>query len=167
MKKVQLIVFSVLLVLMLGLAFYKEITLVTNCTGYLKRAANASTVEMAEKELGKSIQYLESNNLTEGYTSVLYKTPNDDIGFWYKNLKENHKELLKVDSTTSQLEKTNILMKLRETLLENNEHGDSLTKPNGLSRYPHNKMWAIITIFLFITGCIVIYNFVKEWYDNN
>ena len=120
----------------------KNVSMNQNCTGYLKRAADANTVETAKEQLQKSIQYLESNNLTKGYTSVLWKTPDEDIEFWYKNLKASESELMKVDSTTSSMEKTNLLMKLRETLLDN---GDKLTVPNGLSRYPNNGMWGILT----------------------
>ena len=41
-------------------------------------------------------------------------------------------ELMKVDSTTTQLERTNLLMKLRETLTHNDgENGTSVTYPDG------------------------------------
>lgn len=141
----------------------KNVSMNQNCTGYLKRAADANTVETAKEQLQKSIQYLESNNLTKGYTSVLWQTPDEDIEFWYKNLKASESELMKVDSTTSSMEKTNLLMKLRETLLDN---GDKLTVPNGLSRYPNNGMWGILTclamliiIGLTIWGTVELDNF--------
>lgn len=132
----------------------KDVSMNQNCTGYLKRAADANTVETAKEQLQKSIQYLESNNLTKGYTSVLWQTPDEDIEFWYKNLKASESELMKVDSTTSSMEKTNLLMKLRETLLDN---GDKLTVPNGLSRYPNNGMWGILTCLamLIIMGLTI------------
>ena len=37
-------------------------------TGYLKRAADANTIILANEEFSKAISYLESNNLTSGYT---------------------------------------------------------------------------------------------------
>ena len=51
------------------------------------------------------VVYLEEKNLTSGYTSALWKTPDEDIEFWYNNLKSAQLELSKVDSTTSTLEK--------------------------------------------------------------
>lgn len=123
----------------------KSVSMKQNCTGYLKRAADANTVETAKEQLQRSIQYLEVNNLTKGYTSVLWKTPDEDIEFWYNNLKASERELLKVDSLTASMEKTNLLMKLRETLLDNGKSGDDLTVPLGLSRYPNNGMWGILS----------------------
>ncbi len=115
-----------------------------NCTGYLKRAADANTVETAKSELTKTINYLETNNITKGYTSVFYETPDEDISFWYNNLKASQLELSKVNDSTSALEKTNLLMKLRETLLDSGEKGDHLTIPDGLWRYPNNLLFGIL-----------------------
>ena len=136
-------------ILIFSVVIVRSVHLKQNCTGYLKRAADANTVETAKDQLTKAISYLEENNLTKGYTSVLWKTPDEDIEFWYKNLKASQSELNKVDSSTSALEKTNLLMKLRETLLDNGDKGDSLTVPDGLSRYPNNLFYGVM-IFLAI-----------------
>ncbi|MEO9021255.1 MAG: hypothetical protein ABI237_15920 [Ginsengibacter sp.] len=134
-----------------GITIKKSVSLNQNCTGYLKRAADANTVETAKEQLQKSLQYLETNNLTKGYTSVFYKTPDEDIEFWYKNLKASENELSRVDSTASILEKTNLLMKLRETLMDSGEKNDRVTVPEGLSRYPNNGMWGtLIWLAIFI-----------------
>ena len=60
-----------------------------NCTGYLKQAADANTIELAIDRLDKAIEYAESKNWTDGYTSILWKTEDENIGFWYKNLKSS------------------------------------------------------------------------------
>lgn len=64
---------------------------------------------------------------------------------------------MKVDSTTASMEKTNLLMKLRETLLDNGEKGDNQTVPSGLSRYTNNGMFGIWTwlAILIIIGLII------------
>jgi hypothetical protein len=142
--------------LILGVLFFKNVHLEQNCTGYLKRAADANTVETAKEQLQRAIYYLEENNITSGYTSILWKTPDEDIYFWYKNLKQSESELLKVDSTTSALEKANLLMKLRETLLDNGKEGDSLTYPDGLSRYPNNSMWGVLLTFALISVFVFV-----------
>lgn len=145
-------VLTILALSIFGVVIVKNITLKQNCTGYLKRAADANTVETASKQLEKAIDYLVENNLTTGYTSVLWKTPDEDIEFWFNNLKASQNELSKVDSTTSSLEKTNLLMKLRETLIDNGDKGDSLTVPKGLSKYPNNFLFG----FLMWVGAFLI-----------
>src|SRR3989338_6873630 len=119
-----------------------------NVEGRLKRAADANTIELAEKELATAISYLEQTEMTSGYTSIFWRTPDEDIGFWYQNLKASLDELHKVSKEATQLEKSNILIKLRETLVD---HGQSLkvTVPQGASIFPSNMgylWWSIAGI---------------------
>jgi len=133
-----------------------------DCEGYLKRAADANTVEQAKKELTIAITYMEKHNLIEGYTSILYQTPDEDVAFWYNNIKSSREELSKVTGQTTPLEKTNILMKLRETLLDGGSEGDNVTIPSGISIYPYNLLYMIWFIVSVI--CIVIICYIK-WDD--
>ena len=135
-------------ILWCGLRIYNRVVFEIHCEGHLKRAADANTVDIASKELADAIKYLETNKMTEGYTSVLWKTPSEDVGFWYQNLKSSHKELSKVTPQTVQLERTNVLMKLRETLLDHGDEGDHVTCPNGISVFPNNAAY-------FWTGWLV------------
>lgn len=155
-NKMKAFIATILTILSLSVfvvVIVKSISLKQNCTGYLKRAADASTVETASKQLDIAISYLEENNLTSGYTSVLWKTPDEDIEFWYNNLKSAQCELSKVDSATSTLEKTNLLMKLSESLTDNSDICDDLIVPIGLSRYPHNLLFGIL---MWLSGFILI-----------
>jgi hypothetical protein len=141
----------------IGLRVIVSIEFNHECGGHLKRAADASTIEMAKTELETSLKYLEANNLTKGYTSVIYNTPNEDIRFWYQNLKASFTELEKVSPEASQLEKTNILMKLRETLLDTSENGVKVTIPQGIAIFPFNMLFAgfgLITSVLCVIGVI-------------
>ena len=122
-----------------------------NCTGYLQQAADANTVELASERLGKALEYIESKGWTEGYTSILWRTEDENIGFWYTNIKASLQELESVKES-SQLEQTNVLMKLRETLLESGEKGDYLTFPTGLWKYPHNVLYGIFAWVVNILG---------------
>ncbi len=133
-----------------GARIYKGIVFKQNVTGYLKRAADANTIDLAAVELGKAIEYLEKNNLTTGYTSIIYRTPDEDIDFWYRNLKASAEELKTLNSTSA-LEKTNVLMKLRETLLDSGEK-TKVTVPPGLAVYPNNTLWAILMSSAFFAG---------------
>ena len=130
-----------------------------NCTQYLKRAADANTVETAKEELGKAIAYAEEKNLTDGVVSIIFHQPKNDVGFWYKNMKEAYTELENLPDDASSLERTNVLMKLRESLTDETESGISVTVPDGISIYPYNVgycLWGllstIVAIIFWIAG---------------
>lgn len=120
-----------------------------NCTGYLKQAADANTIELAIDRLDKAIDYVELQDWTDGYTSILWRTEDENIGFWYKNLKASRIELEKALCST-QMEQTNVLMKLRETLTDNNENGTYITYPSGLWKYPHNMEFSVFAWIIHI-----------------
>jgi len=120
------------------------------CEAYLKRAADANTVEMAKEELAKAIKYAEDNNLTEGIVSIFLKNPANDIGFWYKNITSAYKELAELPEDSTALEKTNVLMKLRESLTDRgSDSGTSVILPEGITIYPNNVMyfwWGMLSV---------------------
>lgn len=126
-----------------------------NCSGYIKQAADANSVELALQRLDMAIAYVEDNELTDGYTSIFYKTEDDNIGFWYQNLKTCREELVNCLEST-QLEKTNVLLKVRESLTDEGKDGTELTLPNGISRYPSNGQfcfWNTMSLILMFIGC--------------
>ena len=133
-----------------------------NCGDYLKRAADANTVELAVKELETALNYIEENDLTDGYTSVIYKSPDEDLGFWYTNIKSAYEELKSIPDNATMMEKSNALMKLRETLLDNGEKGETLTIPSGISVYPNNALMMILT-FIACVCLIYTFTFFNEW----
>lgn len=125
-----------------------------NCLGYLKQAADANTAEMALERLTLAIEYVERNGLTYGYTSIMWKTEDENVGYWYQNLKACQNEL-KLCLGCSQLEKSNVLMKVRESLTDEGKNGTTLTIPKGLFLYPNNGMWCVfvcISLLCFIAG---------------
>lgn len=132
---------------------YKSITFNQQCEGYLKQAADASTPEIALDRLNIAIDYIEAHNLTSGYTSILWKTQDEDMGYWYNNLITCRGNLEKCFSST-QLEKDNALMRVREVLTDQGEKGTTLTIPDGISRAPHNTMWAILNTISGIILCL-------------
>jgi hypothetical protein len=140
-----------------GVRISEKVAFKQNVSGYLKRAADASTIDLANAELTKVIDYLEANKLTSGHTSILWETPDEDIGFWYQNLKASQQELQNLNSNSA-LERTNVLMKLRETLLDTGER-TNVTIPKGLDVYPDNLLWGILMFSAFIAmmaGFIVL-----------
>lgn len=125
------------------MSFILSVRFDQECGGYLKQAADANTVALAGERLGKALDYIEANSLTEGYTSIIYKTEDENVGYWYMNIKECAAELDKA-AGSSQLEQTNVLMKVRESLTDVDKDGTSVTIPSGIHKFPHNTLFAIL-----------------------
>lgn len=136
-------------------AIYKHIEFKQNVTGYVERAGYANTVESAKHELDQAITELERRGITSGYTSMLYRTPNEDVGFWYQNLKKSQEELATIGEESSQLERSNVLMKLRESVTQK----DEVRIPPGLSRFPHNTGFVFLHIMTVVCGAIAWFGF--------
>ena len=119
-------------------------------------AADANSVELAEKHLTSSIKYLEENNLIAGSTGIIFHSPTNDLGLWYENLKSAQAQLQELNSKEelTELEESNALMKLRETLL--NSEG-SVTHPSMISFYPSHAgwFWSMILVWLLWIAAMV------------
>ncbi len=133
-----------------------------DCGGYLKRAATANTVPLAEIALSKAVKYLEDNSLTRGNTGIIFKLPKNDLTFLYDNLTASLKELRDIPAEASALEKSNVLMKLRETL-ERDDESNSLNIPAWMWIYPYQIAWifaaclaAFCAIILIIYFCVAL-----------
>lgn len=134
-----------------------------NCGNYLELAADANSIEIAEKQLTKAVDYLEANNLTSGHTKIFVYYPKNDIGMWYDNLKTAQLQLRDMleQGEITELEESNMLMKLRETIL--NDDG-TLTHPEGISLHPNYALmfWLNCTLWLLwilgVAMCIFAYN---------
>lgn len=159
--------FILLAISLLALASLSITTCVVNNTyenavgGHLKRAADAQTVEMAREELSTAVHGLEARETTAGYTSIFYRTPDEDIGFWYRNLNTSLRELNTLPAEATLLERSNILMRLRSTLLHHGEHGERVNAPDGIEWYPYNglfaTLWSLALLLLCAAGFWVQY----------
>ena len=136
----------------LGYGVYKDIQFDIQCKGYLELAANANSIELAKSNLDKAIQYIEKNRLTSGNSAIFIKSPSNNITFWYANLKACQKEIweLSVRGGTT-LEQTNLLMKLRESLLNN----EVVIVPKFLSMYPYQKVTILMLYISAIFGILI------------
>ena len=143
----------------------KSVQFEQDCGGFLKQAADASSVELAERQLNLAINYIEKNNLTSGYTSILYKTEDENVGFWYENLKVCQKELAETKGNST-LENTNVLMKLRESLTDTSEKGTKLTVPDGIGRYPNNLWFMLANLVSFILFIVAIWPLIVSYMES-
>ena len=134
---------------------YKSVIFDINCGGRLERAASANTIELASEELEAAL--LQANKYEDGYTSVFFNTPDEDVGFWKKNLNESYAELIDFKNNIdkySATDKSNQLIKLRETLIDHTDQGDKITKPSGISIYPNNGIIFFIGTLSIIFGLV-------------
>ena len=119
------------------------------CVQYLKRAANASSVELAKQELSKAISYAESHELTDGFVSIIWWQPQNDIGHWYRNLQTAYAELEALPEDATVLEESCLLLRIRGSLVDE----DSVTVPDGIEIHPYNSAflwWGLVSFFLAI-----------------
>ena len=131
----------------------KDVQFDLNCTQFLKRAANASTIDLAKEDLSKAISYAEKKHLTEGVVSILFHQPKNDVGYWYQNMLQAYSELDNLSENASSLEKSNVLMRVREALTDQTDSGVSVTVPDGIEIYPHNVAyfwWMLISLILSV-----------------
>ena len=133
----------------------KSIQFNQNCGGFIKQASDANTPELALERINLALDYIKAHGITNGYTSILIKTEAENVGFWYRNIVACQEELNSCLSS-SQLEKTNVLMKVRESLSQT---------PDGISLYPYNRFWALIntiSLFMILAGLKKVLNEL-EW----
>ena len=163
MKRILFIILAVLCFLAPCIpwtySIVKSVQFDARCGDYLKLSADANSIELAEKHLTTAIDYLEKNDSTSGYTKFIVYKPKNDIGLWYENLKAAQTQLqeLQAKESVTELEESNMLMKLRETLLD--EEG-GLTLPLGISQ-PQTfnvVIWLNVTLsLLWFLGGFFIY----------
>ena len=138
-----------------GIAIVKTIRIDANCIDYFRMAADANSVDIAEKHLTFGINYLEEHGLTEGKTKILVYSPKKDIGLWYENLKTAQtqlRDLMEKDDLT-ELEESNALMKLRETLYDSN---GSVNHPMMISFYPNHVSWFWTNMLMWLLWIVAV-----------
>jgi hypothetical protein len=148
------VLFCIPFILLVGRGIVRDIEYEQNCGGHLKRAGDASSIPIARQELEVAVNWLEATNKTTGYTSIIYKTPEDDIGFWYKNLMSALDQARKAESNPSltKLEESNELMKLREVVLDHGDSGEKVTAPGMVSVYPDQQLYFWGGLFTLVLG---------------
>jgi hypothetical protein len=135
------------------------------CEDYLKLAGDAPTVERAHSFLGTAVAHIESHNLTQGNAAFIFKTPSQNLGIWYGQIKgayDTAGTLLQREKanpgSVTQLERDNALMKIREVVLDQGDRSPSVTAPKNAWLYPNQwgfvLLW-IVTVLLCAVMAIV------------
>lgn len=164
MKKFSLIILAIILIL-IPIVYYggmivRSVEFNRDCTSYLSLSANANSVEIAEERLTTAIDYLEENNLTSGDCKFFVSNrPENNIEYWYNNLKSAQTQLREIiiNNSATELEKSNVLLKLRETLLDN----DIIVVPSDLCFYPNQTLIVSTAIIIWAIWIIPVAIFVE------
>ncbi len=146
----------------------KTVQFSANCGDYIELSADANSVVLAEKHLTSAINYLEENNLTSGQAKWFVAYPKNDIGLWYENLKTAQSQLQEMikDGNYTELEQSNMLMKLRETLMNGGE-SENITVPLAISLMPNGTLlvWlnSVLWMFAWALGGIMCWRTVNAF----
>lgn len=143
----------------IAMSFYKGYQLKQEFSGYLRQSAASNSPQLALQTLERSVNYLENHGLTSGNTSAFIEVPENDLGFFYSNLKQSRDELKTITDSTSSMEKSNVLLKLRETLITHGEKGDRVQMPDNLAFYPNQALWKVLfwAAIIYIFGILSYY----------
>jgi hypothetical protein len=132
------------------------------CADYLKLAGDSSTVEATNGFLGQALTYMETTGKTSGNSSLIFKKPLSDVGIWYKQTKDAKGVLegiiAKGDEATG-TEKSNALLKVRETVLDMGSNGTSVTYPPHIALYPGGS-YALAVILWWVLGLATVGGFI-------
>lgn len=151
----------------MGAQFYQGIRFDQDIEGHLKRAADSNQPALAIQELEIAEGNMDawglcsSKKMDTCYTSIFYRTPDEDVGFWRTNLQQTQEDLEALPTDADQLVVSNILLKVRETLVDNGgQNGIHVTHPDGISLYPYNMsymVWWLVGALLSLVGGIWLF----------
>ncbi|MBU1199185.1 MAG: hypothetical protein KKE98_00120 [Nanoarchaeota archaeon] len=137
------------------------------CSSYLKLAGDAPNIQKADEFLKQALDYMEQKNLTSGNSAYIFPTPQSNLSIWYeqiKGTKETVSELIQKGENSTQLEKDNALMKIREVVLDQGEKGTHVTLPPNITWYPKHWVMLFDWIVSILLICIGGYLIFREYY---
>lgn len=126
-------------------------------TEELKLAADASTLETASDRIGRALDYLETHDKTEGHSHLLVESPENDVGHWYKNLKDakSKADTILADPDATDESRDLALVQIRKALVDGSE---IVTQPPYMGIFPHQRLVTGVGLISFLaTGLIAVF----------
>ncbi len=165
MHRFPAILFGLSLICYLATVFVWNIQYEREIGGHLKLAADANSTELTERKIQLAVEGMRKWGFCNGggddcFTSVIYRTPEDDVGYWRENIGNTLEDLksMSAEERADNLIESNQLIKVRETLLDSGSQGDKVTDPPGISRYPYNvrmAWWLWISLIGAVVGAFM------------
>ena len=155
----------VLLILTCVTMAYREYASRRDVLDYLKLAADAPNLALAERYLSTAVHNMEARRWTAGSTALIFKAPRRDIGFWYQNTRgalDEVKTLIATSAELTPVDRSNALVKLRETLMD----GIALTYPEWIELAPHNAFFFWVTLLSAVASLnsfLVLFARIVRW----
>lgn len=127
--------------------------LAVNCragiTDSLREAAQSQTPEDAILHLNSVIEYMEENELTYGYTSIVTPDETENLETWYKKVVSVRDQIDNMPDSISIYEKAAFVSFVMGNIVSCRQCNFYSRAPEGISVYPYNKL--LSRIFLFST----------------
>lgn len=135
-----------------------------NATYYIDGASKAKDIKSACEQINIANDYLVNNGLTSGYTSIISRTPDEDLFVFYQDIDKKMKYFCLTKDYTD--ESYIILYQKYVDMREMKPHDISV--PPGISIYPYNLLyliWMFVSIVMAIISIIGIVTFIDEKSD--
>jgi len=160
------IVFTVAFICVFLANFALWINFKKGCADYLKLAGDAPDIYKAQEFLSKALDFMEKTGRTKGNSAFFFKTPRNDVGTWYQQIKgaeKTLKELIEQEKvephSVDRLTKDNALMKIREVVLDEGNEGVRVTLPQHIDVFPKQ----VLFLFLYMGFGILAAIFWLGW----
>lgn len=102
---------------------------------YISQASTSPNPTIATQKLEAAIAEAKRTNLTAGNTGIFFQFPGNDVGFWYQRLVDSQKILQTLPANDSQLETSNTMMRVHESITAPDGH---VRTPQGIEIFPNN-----------------------------
>ena len=136
---------AIILTALFGLSIFARCTVITsfdkNCTEYLEKATEVNSVDLAKENLKEALSHV----------SILEKEEanNNEISYWYKNLKSSYEELESLPNDLSSLEEHLVLARLGSEIDTN--------VPEEVKLYPYGNFSYLLCAITFGIGAIIFW----------
>jgi len=122
-------------------------------TYHIDRASATSDIDEAANEMHLAKQYLEKRDMAHGYTSVVWRSEDEDLGVFYGTIvkRSNYLDDLQTIHTRDKTVFEDMITYTRMTNMKAQEQ----KVPDGISIYPHNVFfvyWFFVSLVLAAVG---------------
>lgn len=125
-----------------GYALHKHLKKKALFDDYIVAAYKAEDAKTAKKQFRRAMVWIEENGAKEGFTSVSYQSPTDNVNDWYENVANVDDEMdrLVITKDTPQPWRQSMVHH-RLVLVDGDGKVTSVQTPRGLYLHPNNRFF--------------------------